>query len=677
MRILRGLLAPVAVIVWLGACSDGTNPVPTPVPTSLDIAGVWDWTATTVDPYFGVICSDTGSFRFDQTDSTVTGSARQSGVCKTLATGETSHYVIANQVANGKAGADSLGFSIYYCTFTAAATGRPQQLSGQISCGGGVSGAWQAHRAGPVAAVALQLNPPPVLLPNDTVWVYAWLRDSAGSRVFFRTVTWASDRPTVAAVAGTADSVAVITSAVGTATISATVEGQSASTMLTVLGRGAVTVTTSTSGVDIDADGYLTNVDGTIRPIAVNGAVTFDSVVPATVFVALAGVADNCTVGGTNTTFVTVTPGETTAVAFTVDCTAAGSIHVATVSAGADVPSAYAVTVDNSSSDSIGATGAVVFQPLGARSHIVYLDTPTHCAVTPSNPVTVDVTGGGTTDVAFSISCAAIGRIAFASGSGFAVVQADGSASFPFPVTGFQPAWAPDGKRLAFSPFGSDCAGAPVGTVICVMNADGTGVSGLPVPAASSQVGLSWSPDGTRIAYVASGNLHAVKVDGSGDTTVTSGVVVEGFPRWSPDGGRIAFGCAVETGNSDICVVNADGSGLVRLTTDPAADGRPAWKPDGSAIVFSTTRSGRDFNGNPAIAVMDPDGTLVTAIGHGDAPAWSPDGGRVAFLYTTTVPDPHGAPYSYLSLMVMRADGSGLRSLSYASSTLDTPAWQP
>lgn len=670
MRILR-LLAPASAIAWLGACSDGMNPLS----TNLDIAGVWDWTATIVDPSSVTTCSDTGSYVFNQTDSTFTGSARQTGVCE--ANGGTSDDVRADPVVNGKAGADSLGFSVHGCTFTAPATGMPQRLSGHISCGGTVTGTWQAHRAGPVGAVTLQLYPPPVLLPHDTVWVYAQLRDTAGSRVFFRPVAWASDNPTVATVAGSADSVAVVTNTVGTATISATVEGQSASTMLTVLGHGAVTVTTSTSGVDLDADGYLVNVDGTIRPVAVNGAVTFDSVVPATVYVALAGVADNCSVGGTSTTFVTVTPGETTTVAFTVDCTAAGSIRVTTGSTGVDVPSGYAVTVDYAASDSVAASGAVIFQPLGVRSHIVYLDAPTHCAVTPSNPVTVDVTGGGTTDVTFSIACAAIGRIAFASGSQFGVIGADGSAFLPFPVVGLQPAWARDGTRLAFSTNGNTCAGAPAATVVCVMNADGGGVSGVSVPAAPAQLGLSWSPDGKRIAYVAAGSLHAVKVDGSGDTTLTSGVGVEGFPSWSPDGSRIAFGCTVESGNSDICVVMADGSGLVRLTSDPAVDGRPSWKPGGSAIAFSTTRYFLDQNANPTIAVMNPDGTGVTAIGHGEAPAWSPDGGRVAFIYTTMARDPQGAPYTYLSLMVMRADGSGPRWLSYALSTADTPAWQP
>jgi len=210
------------------------------------------------------------------------------------------------------------------------------------------------------------------------------------------------------------------------------------------------------------------------------------------------------------------------------------------------------------------------------------------------------------------------------------------------------------------------------------MNADGSGVSGLPIPAAPAQLGQSWSPDGTRIVYVAAGSLHAVKVDGSGDTTLTSGVLVEGYPSWSPDETRIAFGCAVEAGNSDICVVNADGSGLLRLTTDPAADGRPAWKPDGSVLAFSTSRYGLDENRNPMIAVMNPDGTGVTAIDRGLAPTWSPDGGRLAVLYTATgCCTPEGFPFPYLSLEVLRVDGSGRNKAGFASSLIDTPAWQP
>ena len=207
------------------------------------------------------------------------------------------------------------------------------------------------------------------------------------------------------------------------------------------------------------------------------------------------------------------------------------------------------------------------------------------------------------------------------------------------------------------------------------MNADGTGIMGLPISATPAQNGLSWSPDGSKIAFFGAGGLYTVNVDGSGSILLTSslGVGSPNFPAWSPDGSKIAFSCGVESGNSDICVVNADGTGLTRLTTDPADDHRPSWKPDGSQIAFATTRYGLDGNGNPTIAVMNADGSGVTRIGNGDAPAWSPDGGRIAFLYQNCV----DIGDCELWLMVMRADGTGSQFLSAAVYIGDTPAWRP
>jgi Tol biopolymer transport system component len=289
----------------------------------------------------------------------------------------------------------------------------------------------------------------------------------------------------------------------------------------------------------------------------------------------------------------------------------------------------------------------------------------------------VQVTAGNTVDVVFQMSCAAIGSIAFYSANqGLVSARADGYAAVPIPVTGYRPAWSPNGARIAFIPLTSTCAGSPSQSVVCVMNADGSGVAGLPVSTTVFPSGLSWSPDGTRIAFVGTGGLYAVNVDGSGSTQLTSGVTA-GFPAWSPDGTKIAFGCVVDAGNNDICVANGDGTGLVRLTTDPADDHRPAWKPDGSRIAFVTSRYGSDANGDPGIAVMNADGAGVTAVGNGEAPAWSPDGGRIAFLYSTVSCDPDNGCGGDLSLLVMRADGSGRRFVGLAAYGDDTPAWKP
>jgi len=76
-------------------------------------------------------------------------------------------------------------------------------------------------------------------------------------------------------------------------------------------------------------------------------------------------------------------------------------------------------------------------------------------------------------------------------------------------------------------------------------------------------------------------------------------------PSWSPDGSRIAF-ISSRDGNYEIYVMDADGSNQQCLTDNPANDWYPSWSPDGSRIVFT---SDRDDNRNIEIYVMDTDGS--------------------------------------------------------------------
>ncbi len=80
-------------------------------------------------------------------------------------------------------------------------------------------------------------------------------------------------------------------------------------------------------------------------------------------------------------------------------------------------------------------------------------------------------------------------------------------------------------------------------------------------------------------------------------TQITSGNFDAGSPSWSPDGTRVAF-VANRTenpdgnSNTDIWVVDAAntdrGQNLLQITTNPGSDGSPVWSPDGEWIAYTT-----------------------------------------------------------------------------------------
>jgi TolB protein len=143
--------------------------------------------------------------------------------------------------------------------------------------------------------------------------------------------------------------------------------------------------------------------------------------------------------------------------------------------------------------------------------------------------------------------------------------------------------------------------------------------------------------------------------DGSRPKRLTSSPAE--YPSWSPDGSRIAFSL-VTAGAVQIGIVGRDGQRERTLTPLTENSELPAWSPDGSLIAFS-----RGFEGRRTIWTMKPDGThahRITEPGSDDvAPAWSPDSRCIVFAHRGR-------------LMIVRADGSGARSLGLAGSL---PAW--
>ncbi len=99
----------------------------------------------------------------------------------------------------------------------------------------------------------------------------------------------------------------------------------------------------------------------------------------------------------------------------------------------------------------------------------------------------------------------------------------------------------------------------------------------------------TWSPDGSRIAFLIREHLYSMASDGSDRRYhETRGHRVWPVPpRWSPDGSRIAVvGAAAPYlgGEPTVVVVGADGRAPMILTTTLSA---PAWSPDGQRLAFA------------------------------------------------------------------------------------------
>jgi dipeptidyl aminopeptidase/acylaminoacyl peptidase len=201
--------------------------------------------------------------------------------------------------------------------------------------------------------------------------------------------------------------------------------------------------------------------------------------------------------------------------------------------------------------------------------------------------------------------------------------------------TGFS--WSPDGARLVY------VQPERTGDALYVVKSDGTDRRLLASVIGENVRNLQWSPDGALIAYVQSGDLVAIRPDGS-NRRVIAPAPAQGEYAWSPDGSRIAL----TSSGSDVRVdvVNRDGSGEREVfyapnVVEPPGEGA-RWSPDGTRLALVTTPptippKPRDWN--IAFWVLNADGSNRIAL-HRSAggnnwlwsdPVWSPDGSRIAF----------------------------------------------
>jgi len=176
---------------------------------------------------------------------------------------------------------------------------------------------------------------------------------------------------------------------------------------------GSLSVSTATTGSNVDGDGYTVTVDGSNgQPIGINASATFNNLSAASHTVVLSGVASNCTVSGGPSQTVTVPAGGSSSASFAISCQAppptTGNLTVTTSTSGSDLdPDGYTVSVDGGGSQSISDNGSVTFSNLSSGSHTVALSGLASNCAAGNTSQTVSVPAGGSTSASFSITCQA------------------------------------------------------------------------------------------------------------------------------------------------------------------------------------------------------------------------------------------------------------------------------
>jgi Tol biopolymer transport system component len=448
---------------------------------------------------------------------------------------------------------------------------------------------------------------------------------------------------------------------------------------------GLVQVSTSTSGDDLDPDGYTVTLDGgSDRSIGLNGVTTFTDVAVGSHQVALSGLADNCSVDGSNPASTAVTAGETAQVSFDVTCEPlpVGSLEITTAVANNFDPDGFQVLVAGANQGTVEVNGSATFDELPAGAQLVELTgIAPNCAVDGDNPASVEVPVGGTGTHAFSVTCTnpPDGRIVYLGAPqgtwGISVMNTDGSGRilvFEYSFNTY-PQWSPDGSKIAFAMVSPDLGISNIYTI----NQDGSGLAQVTDFSNGDSQHPAWSPDGTKILFdhqteisccPPAEKLFVVNADGTGLTEIPrdNPMRVEDEAGWSPDGTQIVFTAhAQEYEEPGIFVMDAAGGTATKISEDPPgcdAAGRPdltawsdgfvggrlEWSADGARILF--TRWYRDvyqengddvpcvpaYGAGNALLAMNPDGTDVTFIavdpdGYADKPSWSPDGSKILY----------------------------------------------
>ena len=225
------------------------------------------------------------------------------------------------------------------------------------------------------------------------------------------------------------------------------------------------------------------------------------------------------------------------------------------------------------------------------------------------------------------------------------------------------PAWAPNGKELAYVSFESQKA------VVWVQDIS-TGQRRMLANFRGSNSAPAWSPDGRELALTLSrdavAQLYLMSRDGGTPRRITNSQAIDTEPVFTPDGRQIYF-VSDRGGGPQIYRMPAAGGGAERVTFSGTYNISPAISPDGRVLAYITRQGGSAFK----VMVQELAGGTATAItdtSDDESPSFAPNGRLLVYTSRAGGRD---------VLMTTTLDGKIKSRLLTTGADMREPAWGP
>lgn len=335
---------------------------------------------------------------------------------------------------------------------------------------------------------------------------------------------------------------------------------------------GTIRVSTATSGDQPDPDGYGLELDDTSAgTLGVDDVLVLEEVTPGGHDVRLTGVADNCTVNGSDLRTTNVVAGDTSNLTYNVDCPTPPP------------PPELDVVYVGDQNTPVGIWALALGQ---GREELLFA-------------------GSNVGDPNFSPDGSSV---VFENGGDLWIMDGDGGNPRLLMADGASPSWSPDGSTIAFSR-----AGSPGIWTLVLAQANPTQIT-------TSGRDPEWSPVGDRIAFFGQGTIDLVDPDGQNRVTIVPGTGGTGL-AWSPDGSTLVLS-RTDLGGTDLWVVDSDGQNLDRFTNSNAGQfvsTEPYFEPTGTRVLFTRVDN---QTGDRALWLVDADGSNFVRVRSGIDAQW-------------------------------------------------------